>query len=99
MSKNIVFIVNLPEEKKQGRSHPYQYSVESWKKWCNKNNCELFVLKDRIYPEDFMNANWHKLFIFQLLDNSGINYDQVFQSIKNLSEEISTTFAVKISSQ
>ena len=72
--KNIVFIVNLKDVKKPNRSNPYQYSINSWKSWCDKNNCELMVLEDRIYEENFMNANWHKLFIFKLLD---IDYDQV----------------------
>ena len=75
--KNIVFIVNLSETKKPGRNTPYQYSVKSWKQWCVKNNSELFVLTDRIYPEDYMNANWHKLFVFQLLESNDIDYDQV----------------------
>ena len=75
--KNIVFIVNLPETKKPGRDKPYQYSVKSWEKWCTKNDSELFVLTDRIYPEDYMNANWHKLFVFQLLDDMNIDYGQI----------------------
>ena len=77
MSKNVIFIVNLSETKKQGRNYPYKFSVKSWKTWCDKNNCELFVLTERIYPEEYMNANWHKLFVFQLLENSGIDYDQI----------------------
>jgi hypothetical protein len=75
--KNVVFIVNLPEEKKPNRTYPYQYSVKSWKIWCENNDCRLVVLDERIYPESFMNANWHKIFAFQLLDNSGIDYNQV----------------------
>ena len=77
MSKNVVFIVNLSETNKQGRNKPYKFSVDSWKIWCDKNNCELFVLTERIYQEDYMNANWHKIFIFQLLDSSDIDYNQV----------------------
>jgi len=77
MSKNIVFIVNLEEQKKQGRGTPYHYSISSWDIWCKKNDCELFVLTERIYPENYMNANWHKLYVFQLLDDSGIDYDQI----------------------
>ena len=78
MSKNVVFIVNLLETKKQGRNQPYKFSVESWKVWCDKNDCELFVLTERIYQEDYMNANWHKSFAFQLLENSDIEYAFVF---------------------
>ena len=35
------------------------------------------VLDERIYAEDYMNANLHKLFVFQLLEDSGISYDQI----------------------
>ena len=74
---NVVFIVNLQENKKMGRNRPYKFSLDSWKKWCDKNKTKLFVLEDRIYTEDLMNANWHKLFVFQLLEESGISYDQI----------------------
>ena len=66
---NIVFIVNLPETKKINRNKPYQFSIDSWgPKWCDKNKTQLVVLDERIYPEDYMNANQHKLFVFQLLE-------------------------------
>ena len=54
---NIVFIVNLPETKKVNRNRPYQFSVDSWKHWCDKNEYQLVVLEERIYSEDYMNAN------------------------------------------
>lgn len=75
MKKNIVFIVKIEGESE--RSNPYHLSVESWKKWCKKNDCELFVLTKRIYDSTIMNCNWHKLFVFDLLDNEGIEYDQI----------------------
>ena len=75
---NIVFIVNLPETKKVDRNKPYQFSIDSWKRWCDETGrAKLVVLDERIYPEDYMNANWHKLFVFQLLEESGISYDQI----------------------
>ena len=80
MSKNIVFIVNLEDKKKPGRNNPYHYSIKSWEKWCEKNNCELLTLTDRIYDESIMNANWHKLFIFDLLEANEIEYDQILIS-------------------
>ena len=36
-----------------------------------------FVLEERIYDNDVMNPNWHKLFVFQLLEANGIDYDQI----------------------
>ena len=77
MSKNVVFIVNLEETKKQGRNTPYHLSVKSWDVWCKKNDVELFVLTERVYPEEYMNANWHKIFALNLLDANDIDYDQV----------------------
>ena len=74
---NIVFIVNLPETKKVNRNKPYQFSIDSWKRWCDINEHQLVVLEERIYPEDYMNANWHKLFVFKLLEESDISYDQI----------------------
>ena len=77
MKKNIVFIVNIKNESNMKRSIPYTYSIKSWRNWCNKNNCELVVLENRIYENDVMNPNWHKLFIFDLLENQGMDYDQI----------------------
>jgi hypothetical protein len=77
MSKNIVFIVNITDSAKQSRTNPYQYSIKSWSKWCQKNNCELFVLENRIYPADIMNANWHKILVFDLLESNGVDYNQI----------------------
>jgi len=78
MQSNIVFMVNIvSEDMQQSRSRPYQYSYNSWKKWCKRNNVELVLLTERIYDKTIMNPNWHKLFIFDLLKNSDIDYDQI----------------------
>ena len=34
------------------RRAAYKYSIDSWKKWCDKNDCELFVLNDLILEND-----------------------------------------------
>lgn len=44
--KNIVFITNIKNPLKPERSELYNLSIESWKIWCEKNNCELFVLDE-----------------------------------------------------
>ena len=51
---NIVFIVNLPETKKINRNKPYQFSIDSWQKWCDANNSELFVLNDLVVEHQKM---------------------------------------------
>ena len=44
--KNIVFMVAVKVPGMEGRSEPYKYGINSFKYWCEKNNCELFVLDD-----------------------------------------------------
>ena len=75
--KNIVFTVNIKNEGNEERSKPYKYSMKSWEEWCKKNDSELFVLTERIYDKDIMNPNWHKLFVFDLLENQEIDYNQI----------------------
>ena len=73
----IIFIVNISEQLKKGRNDKYDLSINSWKSWADKNNCEVFVLTERVYPENYMNANWHKALALKLLESNGIDYDQV----------------------
>ena len=47
MKKNIVFMMDV-DIKGEGRYSSsrrlaYKYSIDSWKKWCNKNNSEGFL--------------------------------------------------------
>jgi len=77
MAKNIIFIVNISEQLKQGRNDKYDLSINSWKSWADTNDCEVFVLTERVYPENYMNANWHKALALKLLESNGVDYDQV----------------------
>jgi hypothetical protein len=72
---NIVFTVNIKNTEKPKRSEPYDLSVKSWKKWATKNDCEVFTLDKWVI--DDMNPNWHKILVFDLLENSKVDYDQV----------------------
>jgi len=75
--KNIVFMTNIQDDKRINRSKPYEYSVKSWKTWCEKNDAEFFMLDEFMYEPDFMKPNWYKLYVFDLLDNSDIKYNQI----------------------
>ena len=75
MSKNIVFIVAI---KKDGELKPeYQHSIDSWKHFCDKNNCELLLLEDPVLPTDQMNIILQRYFLFDILDENEIDYDQI----------------------
>ena len=51
--KNVVFIPNI--NLGDNRSNPYKYSIASWKKWCEKNNCDLVVFDEPICNVEDMN--------------------------------------------
>ncbi len=71
---NIVFQVNIIGH----RTKPeFECSTKSWSKWCEKNNFLHLTLTEPIYDLNFMNANWHKFFCLELLENENIEYDQV----------------------
>ena len=83
--KNVVFIVDITLEGSQRevgrwaetRSDPYVFCTKSWQKWCDKNNCELFVLDQEVLPHSTMPVSWQRYYVFDLLDANKIEYDQV----------------------
>tara|TARA_Y100000593_G_scaffold57224_1_gene106528 strand:+ start:8711 stop:9487 length:777 start_codon:yes stop_codon:yes gene_type:complete len=80
MSKNVVFIPCVEIDDRhyiKDRSKPYKYGIASWKKWCDKNDCELFLLKDLITDHEYMKVTWQRYYVLDLLENQGIDYDQV----------------------
>ena len=76
MKKNIVYMVNITLDDRS-KSQGYEWSIKSWEHWAEKNNSELFVLNDLIHDVSIMKPQWHKLFVFDLLENEGIDYDQI----------------------
>jgi hypothetical protein len=75
MKKNIVFLpcINVGD----GRSNPYQYSIDSWKYWCDKNNCDLIVMDQLLCPVEEMKITWQRWHALDILEHSNIEYDQV----------------------
>ena len=73
--KNIVFIPNI--NLGNNRSTPYHYSVKSWKKWCDKNKCELIEWKDPIMDSDMFPIIMQREWVFDIIEYNNINYDQV----------------------
>lgn len=70
-------MTNIRDESKLDRSEPYKYSVKSWKHWCEKNDVEFFMLDQYIFDTNYMIPNWYKLYVFDLLDNNDIDYNQI----------------------
>ena len=72
--RNIVFIPNI--DLGNGRSDKYSYCINSWK-YCDKNDCELLLLEDLLLPVEQMRITWQRYYVFDVLDNSNIDYNQV----------------------
>ena len=75
--KDIVYITNIKDPNRIDRSSPYEYSIKSWSKWCKNNNAELVILDEYIFEKDYMKPNWYKLYVFDLLEESGVDYNQI----------------------
>ena len=73
--KNVVFIPNI--NLGNGRSDSYSYSINSWKAWCDKNNCELLVWEDLLYPVDYMKITWQRYYLFDILEANKVDYKQI----------------------
>ena len=74
--KNVVFIPNI----KLGdgaRSMSYQYSINSWKHFCDKYDCELLVWEDLLFPIEDMKITWQRYYLFDILEGNNVDYDQV----------------------
>ena len=80
--KNIVFLMNIKLNDPSGRytanrSLPYNFSINSWRNWCDNNNAELFVLEDLLLPKEDTAICWQRYYLFDILEANEINYDQV----------------------
>ena len=79
--KNVVFIPNV--DLGNNRSTPYHYSVKSWKKWCEMNNCKLVEWKDPIMDSSQFPIIMQREWVFDILEHNNIDYDQVLISDMN----------------
>ena len=79
--KNIVFTIDIDLSGEgryaSTRRLPYKYCIKSWKKWCENNDCELFVLNDLLLPKEEMAICWQRYYLFDILHANKIEYDQI----------------------
>ena len=77
MKRNIVFLTAITFPGQEYRSVPYEYGIKSWQKWCDKNDCDLFVLDEPIFEPDYCKPNFYRYWAFDLLEANEIEYDQI----------------------
>ena len=73
--KNIVFIPSIDLGNRRNMS--YEYSVKSWKHFCDKYDCELLVWEDLLYPVEYMKITWQRYYLFDFLEENKIEYNQI----------------------
>ena len=73
-NKDIVFIIAV---KKDGQLKPeYEIGIESWRRWCKKNDVELFLLEQPVLPMEDMHIIWQRYFLFDIYDANEIKANQ-----------------------
>jgi len=82
MSKNVIFLINIEHNKKfQGGGNTltgaFEWSIKSWKDYAKRWDCEIFVLDQPLMDIEWMKPNWFKMYILDILEANGIDYDQV----------------------
>ena len=83
--KNIVFIPYIKRNEsftksgvgQSNRHDGYEYGINSWKNWCDKNDCELYVMSDLLLPESEMLITWQRWQVLNILEHNEVDYDQV----------------------
>ena len=85
MKKNVVLMPWIEREHaigtsgigKSDRTRGYEYGMNSWKKWCDKNDVEFFLMDELLMPETDMVITWQRWYVLEILKNNEIDYDQV----------------------
>lgn len=75
--KNIIFMADMKIDGKISRTDAYQYSINSWKHWAQNNNARVVTLTEPLVDLKEMGITWQRYYLFELLKDSGIEYDQV----------------------
>ena len=84
--KNVVFIPYIKRTKNQthsssighaNRHSGYDYGIASWKNWCKKNNCEIYIMEDLLCSESEMLITWQRWQVLNILKHNEIEYDKV----------------------
>ena len=54
-----------------------EWCFKTWKFWCEKNDVELIILDQELRDKSIMKPTWQRWHVFDILDENGIEYDQV----------------------
>ena len=84
--KNILFFadVEIPQLKltrKDYNADVFKIGIKSFTNWAKQySDIEVIVLSELIHDHDYMKVNFQRYYVFDLLENEGIDYDQILIS-------------------
>ena len=76
MSNNVIFLNTLGTSQRASNSCIH-LSIESWKRYANKYNYEIFILDQPFIEEDVLPYRWSKIYVLDLLEQNDIEYSRV----------------------
>jgi len=77
---NIIFIPNINKGGGSTRHEKYQFAVDSWTHWASNNNAEVVQLDTPLVDIDSMSITWQRYYLFRLMEESGVKYDQILMA-------------------
>ena len=54
-----------------------EWSLKTWKWWCDKHNVELFLLQEPLCDTELMRPTWQRWYVYDILESNNIKYNQV----------------------
>ena len=73
MSRNLIYMVAIDHDTSQFKNTDYsQYAIQSWSKWCKKNNIDFLVIDK--HDSRYKFPVWNKDLIFEFI---GDKYDKI----------------------
>jgi len=76
MKKNILFFTSLKANDPNMDSYK-EWSLNTWKYYSDKHNCEMVILEDPLYDTEIMRPTWQRWNVFNILEHNDIDYNQV----------------------
>jgi hypothetical protein len=76
MKKNVILMLAMRSN--DHHLHQYeQYSLNTWKRYCEKHGIELFILRDALCDTEMMRPTWQRWYVYDILKANNIDYKQV----------------------
>ena len=76
MKQNILFFTALKANDPNMMAYQ-EWSLKTWNYYAKKHNCKLVVLQDPLQDVEMMRPTWQRWYVYDILDQNNIEYDQV----------------------